>query len=139
MFESTLELVTSTASSSLFVFCFCNLIIVIIILVGSKPSSNFDHQSEIPIGVVTTNPYTNYNQDMKTKHVYKEEQEVNESMVVSKVSKAKKEISDEGKSNNKDIDEKEDNDDKLRRRVEEFIERVNRGWKAELMRNKNLV
>lgn len=147
MFESTLDLITKTASSSLYVFCFCNLIIVII-LVGSKPTSNLDQQSEIPLRVVNS-PHTihNINQGMKAKVPVFDYDEVNQSPMIRDVSISNEDkvlASDiEDKSNYNDYDEDDvdkdnrenDDDNELRIRVEEFIERVNKGWRAELLRS----
>ena len=35
-------------------------------------------------------------------------------------------------------EEEEDDDDELRRRAEEFIEKINRGWRAEMLRTASL-
>lgn len=124
MFDSTFDLITQTASNSLFAFCFCNLIIVII-LVGSKPTSNFDQESRIPLSVVTNRSTNDKQGTVNAKHVY---EEVDEVSTISQKSLGHDNEGGNGAENNEE--ESEDNDE-LRRRVEEFIEKVNKGWKAE--------
>ncbi|KAL5570028.1 hypothetical protein UlMin_026603 [Ulmus minor] len=126
MFDSTLDLITQTASSSLFVFCFCNLIIIMI-LFGSKPSSGFDQESHIPFSVVT-NTSTDEKQSLNyTKHVCEEVANTEHKL--------------DGEENKLDEEEKKigEEEDELRRRVEEFIEKVNKEWKAELSRTSQKV
>ncbi|KAM5557143.1 hypothetical protein ABKV19_024501 [Rosa sericea] len=139
MLVSTLDMLTQAASNSLYVFCFCNLIIVMIV-VGSKPGSYFDQESEFPLSMVTST-ITN---DKQVDHDSKCEQKgITSSSVVisSEVSSAKKELASDEKVGfvEQIVDSNEcDNDDELRRRAEEFIEKVNRGWRAELLRTSHL-
>lgn len=142
MLDSTFDLISQTASNSLFVFCFCNLIIIII-LVGSKPGTNFDRQSQIPLSVVTSRS-TNDRQGVNVRvHAY--EEEAIESKLVSEVSNAHKALGNDceagSEAQSKPADNNDDNedDDELRKRVEEFIEKVNREWKAEMLRSSPLV
>lgn len=150
MLASTVDLLTQAASNSLLVFCFCNLIIVMIVM-GSKPGSYVEKESEIPVSMVTSsNKYTRNNANCKQVDDAKCKQEegtvVNPSdTVFSQVSSnAKKELataSDEKDSIiSHDNDSKKcDNDDELRRRAEEFIEKMNKGWRAELSRTSHLI
>lgn len=136
MLVSTLDLLTQAASNSLYVFCFCNLIIVMI-FVGSKPGSYIDQESEIPHSKVT---YTISNEKQVDHDAKCEQKGVASSSIVisSEVSNAKKELASDEKAG---IDDQivGNNDDELRRRVEEFIEKVNKEWKAELLRTSHLI
>ncbi|XP_050387894.1 uncharacterized protein LOC126804159 [Argentina anserina] len=140
MLVSTLDLLTQAASNSFYVFCFCNLIIVMVV-VGSKPGSYFDQESELPHSKVT---YTITNGKQVDRDA-KCEQKVTTSssfVVRNEVSNAKNELAirDEAGLDDQIVDSKEcDNDDELRRRAEEFIEKVNRGWRAELLRTSHLI
>ncbi|XP_021909393.1 uncharacterized protein LOC110823339 [Carica papaya] len=131
MFDSTLELITQAASNSLFVFCFFNLIIVII-LAGSRPGSDVHQQTEtlLPIGVYRNadDQKTNFNRNSVLVDV------------IEPVDEGEGNISD--RSEDRDVeDDKIDEDDSgegeedaLRRRIEEFIAKVNKEWKAEMLR-----
>lgn len=149
MLASAVDLLTQAASNSLLVFCFCNLIIVIIVM-GSKPGSYFEQESEIPVSMSSSYKYNRNNANCKQVDDAKCKQEegtlVNPSdTVFSKVSSnAKKELataSDEKDSiiSHHNDSKKCDNDDELRRRAEEFIEKMNKGWRAELLRNSHLI
>ncbi|KAL6127839.1 hypothetical protein ACLB2K_071200 [Fragaria x ananassa] len=124
MLVSTLDLLTQAASNSLYVFCFCNLIIVMIV-VGSKPGSYFDQESELSLSKVT---HTTTN-DKQVDHDAKCEQKgtISSSVVRNEVSNVKTELASNEKVVIADqiVDNKEcDNDDELRRRSEEFIEKA---------------
>lgn len=139
MLVSTLDLLTQAASNSLYVFCFCNLIIVMIV-VGSKPGSYFDQESELSLSKVT---HTTTN-DKQVDHDAKCEQKgtISSSVVRNEVSNVKTELASNEKTviAHQIVDNKEcDNDDELRRRSEEFIEKVNREWRAELLRTSHLI
>jgi hypothetical protein len=114
-----LELVTQAASNSVFIFFFCNFIIVVI-LVGSKSSSSYGQEGEIPLSTFTDTPTTH-------KQGINSTQSLDDNQMPRNVN-----IGVNGSSNNKDEND-DDDDDELRRRVEEFIEKVNKGWKAELL------
>ncbi|KAJ9164089.1 hypothetical protein P3X46_023704 [Hevea brasiliensis] len=130
MFDSTLELITQVASNSLFIFCFCNLIIVII-LMGSKPSPNNDQESEVRISSVD-NTYSDKKQETVAKHLALGG---NKRLIdVAAPSNAREAPAGSNKENAHD-----DENDEFRRRVEEFIYKVNRGWKAESLRTSCLV
>ncbi|KAB2598552.1 hypothetical protein D8674_001472 [Pyrus ussuriensis x Pyrus communis] len=132
MLDSTLQLITQAASNSVFIFCFCNLIVVII-LVGSKPVSNNDERS---ITRTTTAPskHADDEQGTRVKHAWKEK---NALMQVSElVSNEQNAAADDGEFSSTDgdgDDDETDTDDELRTRAEEFIEKVNKAWKAEVL------
>lgn len=137
MLVSTLDSLTQAASNSLYAFCFCNLIIVMI-FVGSKPGSYIDQESEIPRSKAT---YTITNEKQVDHDAKCEQKGIASSSIVisSEVSNAKEELASAEKAAIDDqiVDNKEcecDNDDELRRRVEEFIEKVNKEWRAESLR-----
>ena len=131
-----LELITQAASNSLFIFCFCNLIIAIL-LVASKSSSDFGQQGEIPLSVVI-NTSTNHKHVTNGKQVFFYNKMLRNFDEVSYSHEAPVADKEESGNNNNKKDEDKD-DDELRRRVEEFIEKVNKGWKAELLRSSRLV
>lgn len=133
MLDSTLELITQAASNYLFVFCFFNLIIVII-LAGSKPGSGIHQQNEILLSI-GADVYRNAND---------QEPDSNKNSVlvdlIEPVEEGKGNSGDrneDGDVENDKIDE-HDNDegeeDEFRRRIEEFIAKVNKGWRAEMLR-----
>ncbi|KAM1126590.1 hypothetical protein ACFX2B_041254 [Malus domestica] len=135
MLDSMLELIRQAASNSVFIFCICNLIIVII-LVGSKPvsNSNNDEQSKIRITKAANNRLDD-EQGMEAEHVWKEK---NGLMQVSQLVYNEQNASaDDGKFSSTDgdsDDDETDTDDELMTRAEEFIEKVNKAWKAEVLR-----
>ncbi|KAH7557492.1 hypothetical protein ACOSP7_027264 [Xanthoceras sorbifolium] len=136
MIDSTLELITQAASNSLFIFCFCNLIILMIFM-GSKPAgSNFEQESEVPAAQTTT--WENAKQGRKSMHSLDGSRR--RLIEVKEASNVQEEpATDDNKEENSSSDDHEEENDEFRRRVEEFIEKVNREWKAELMRTSRLV
>uniref|UniRef100_A0A5B7BT06 Putative histone acetyltransferase GCN5-like n=1 Tax=Davidia involucrata TaxID=16924 RepID=A0A5B7BT06_DAVIN len=125
MFNSTIELITLAASNSLIIFCFCNLIIVILLLGGSKPTSHFDQHSASPPPTVANRNKIN---DIKGTSVRSSSDKKNASTSVSEASNV----------NDEEVNENEE-DDELRKRVEDFINKINRGWKAEKLRRSSMV
>ncbi|XP_044507053.1 uncharacterized protein LOC123226573 [Mangifera indica] len=141
MFDSVLELVSQATSNSLFVFCCCNLIIVII-LMGSKPSSSFEQGRESCVPVVA-NTSANGVQVKETNYCMRFSDEN-----VKRVVCVEEELNVEGEQEPDDDEEEEESssfadgdkeDDEFRRRIEEFIHKINSGWKAELLRTSCLV
>ncbi|KAG2715687.1 hypothetical protein I3843_03G091800 [Carya illinoinensis] len=130
MFDSVLELISQAASNSVFIFCFCHLIIVVI-LVGSKSSPNLDKEEEIPVsGIINTSTYQK--QGRKSEQLFDGKELSYSQEAAPAADKEEKGNSDD--HDNKDADKDgEDHHDELRRRVEEFIEKVNQGWKEELL------
>lgn len=140
MFDSTLELFTQAASNSLFIFCFCNLIIVVI-LVGSKPVNSLNQENEIPLSTSThTIAYANVKQVTMKDHSFDGSKETTstDTMELPNVREAPTGNVGEDNSDNEKFVEKED-DDELTRRVEAFIDKVNREWRAELQRTSHFV
>ncbi|KAK3220924.1 hypothetical protein Dsin_014894 [Dipteronia sinensis] len=144
MIGSTLELINQAASNSLFIFCFCNLIILMIFM-GSKPvDSNFEQEGEVPQTLpVQTTTCENAKQGGKSMSSFdgsKILMEVKEAQNVQEepADDDKEENSSSSGGSNSSSDDHEE-DDEFRRRVEEFIEKGYRGWKAELMRTSRLV
>ncbi|KAL2325198.1 hypothetical protein Fmac_024256 [Flemingia macrophylla] len=127
MLDSVIEYITQAASSYAFIFCFCNLIIVFI-LVDLKPKLSFDQESEeIPLSVPSNTGAQRPNSKFW----------VNKNTIspqATEVSHVKEnEVVDRIKIEGSDNCNTEEEDDELKRRVEEFIERVNEGWKAEYL------
>jgi hypothetical protein len=136
MLDYMFELITQAASNHLFIFCCCNLIIAIV-LVGSKPTSNIGHAAEIPISLVI-NTRTNRNPGADSKQLFLEKETLRNVNQVSCSQEAPvddgREENGNGSNKNEDEDDDDDDGDELRRKVEEFIEKVNKGWKAEILR-----
>ncbi|PON59967.1 hypothetical protein TorRG33x02_286140 [Trema orientale] len=126
MFEiySTLDLIRHVVSNPLFIFCFCNLIIVII-LISSKPISNTKRESESFESTVKIRGRRSAKGGNKENKAYVE---VSKGMLSSEKGEAENDRGDRANHEENDKDE-----DELRKRVEEFIEKVNKGWKAELL------
>ncbi|KAK7278362.1 hypothetical protein RJT34_23390 [Clitoria ternatea] len=114
MLDSVMQYITQAVSSYAFIFCFCNLIIVII-LVDLKPKLNFNEANGITVSMPTNTAMQGANSKCL----------VNNNTAKEEVAVEKVESSEE--------------DDELRRRVEEFIDRVNEGWKAEYVSTSSLL
>ncbi|KAI3731267.1 hypothetical protein L1987_62455 [Smallanthus sonchifolius] len=113
------------ASNPHLMFLFCNLIIVILILLSLEPTSNSDHNkhSPTPIPPPPPRPAANKNKSFETSTLL---QEMNTNVLID-VDQA----SYDDDCNLSVKEHEESHDDELRRRVEEFIDKINRGWKAE--------
>ncbi|XP_021286636.1 uncharacterized protein LOC110418279 [Herrania umbratica] len=130
MLDSTLDLISQAVSNDLYVFCLFNLIIVMI-LMGSKHGSSFDQDYEIPLSTPTY-----HKQDAEAK----QSPDISErAMNPCRVPGANETATEGNKGTKNDsngnsiivTDEDDEGDDELRRRVEEFIAKVNREWRAE--------
>ena len=130
MLNSTIELISLAASNSHFIFCFCNLIIVILLVGGSKPASEFAQDSPVHHPKVAQRNKNDVEGSITTSI---------EAMVVEEKENKGIKTSIEAMV----VEEKENNnvdeDDELRRRVEQFIDKINKGWKAEKLRTSLLV
>ncbi|KAI6674790.1 hypothetical protein NL676_002696 [Syzygium grande] len=140
MLDLFAELAAQAASNSLVVFCFCNLLIVII-LMSPKPSSNLDERSELHLAVVTHDGVID-EQRMDIEQPPEDGEmwpEVMELCVCENLEKEGRSCSGEGEDDNEDDGESNnDDDDELRRRVEAFIDKVNREWKEEKLRTQSM-
>lgn len=149
LFNSTFDLITLGASNSLVAFCFCNLIIAILLVASSKPSStDTDAENLAPLsGIDEENPVPLPGTAQRKKCVVDNStnsdnsinmNEYEASREVIEAPSANDAVSINGEEDkNPDADDEcrnGENDDELRRRVEEFIDKVNRGWKAENLR-----
>ncbi|TXG70765.1 hypothetical protein EZV62_005700 [Acer yangbiense] len=110
------------------------------IFMGSKPvDSNFEQESEVPQTLpVQTTTWENAKQGRKSMGSFdgsKILMEVNVQEEPADDDMEENNISSGGSSSSSDDHEE---DDEFRRRVEEFIEKGYRGWKAELMRTSRL-
>ncbi|CAL0328654.1 unnamed protein product [Lupinus luteus] len=139
MLDSILEFITQAASSSAFIFCFCNLIIIII-LVDLKPSLSIHQESEIPLSIDTNKKQgTNFKSLVeKDTGSSPQEAQVDEEAKALALNKIEVKGNDDWSNEEEESEEVEDGNeeeegDELKRRVEEFIEKVNRGWKQELL------
>ncbi|KAL0403077.1 UNVERIFIED_CONTAM: hypothetical protein Sradi_1948500 [Sesamum radiatum] len=108
------------ASNSLMVFCFCNFIIAILVVgSSSKPTSQFNQVLD---------------QNFNKSSVSLSEQSVvlvegaEELPSVSIIMVVDNETT-------RPSGRLDDDDDELKRRVEEFIEKINKGWRAEKVRS----
>ncbi|KAL2248593.1 uncharacterized protein LOC110011311 [Sesamum indicum] len=128
MLDSTIfELISIAASNSLMVFCFCNLIIAVL-LVGSssKPSSQFNEVDENQENFNKTSVSLS-EQSVVLVEGAKELSSVSVTMVDNETMRP-------SRLDNAD-DDVDDDDGDLKRRVEEFIEKINKGWRAEKVRS----
>ncbi|KAJ4952680.1 hypothetical protein NE237_029512 [Protea cynaroides] len=122
-----MELFSLVASNSLVVFGLCNLIIVILILSGLNPSSLGTQERFISAHEV---PKRIEEEEKGEDEVFSSEEiEVSSANVPQAVNAEKSPNVGTEESNNED--ECAEHEDELRRRVEEFIDKVNRGWKEE--------
>ncbi|XP_056170908.1 uncharacterized protein LOC115673671 [Syzygium oleosum] len=140
MLDLTAELVAQAASNSLVVFCFCNLLIVII-LMSPKPSLDFDERSELHLTVVTHDGVLD-EQRIDIEQPPEDEEtwpEVMQLCVCENLEKEGGSYNGKGEDDNEDDGESNnDDDDELRRRIEAFIDKVNREWKEEKLRTQSM-
>lgn len=137
LFNSTFDLITLGASNSLVAFCFCNLIIAILLVASSKSSgTDIDEENPAPLPgtaqrkkcVVDNSTNSDNSINMNEYEASREVMEApsaNDAVIIN---------GEEHKNPDEDDECRNEEDDELRRRVEEFIDKVNRGWKAENLR-----
>ncbi|KAL3521449.1 hypothetical protein ACH5RR_019598 [Cinchona calisaya] len=133
MLNSTFDLITlaTAASNSLVAFCFCNLIIVILLLGSSKPSSDIHQEiSDTEKRVIMDNSFNPDHSFNTNGRASTDDRFLEESSFVDDETM----INNGEESPYGDDENGNEGDDELRRRVEEFIDKVNRGWKAEKLR-----
>ncbi|KZV51898.1 hypothetical protein F511_09162 [Dorcoceras hygrometricum] len=160
MWDSTFELFTSAASNSLAVFCFCNFIIGMILVSGSSKSKESSPSPSIVSGenlkrnavsssmeerrlssfamADDSRPFRiTHNDEISEKNAGSLSEKADESIKCSDgdqkswpVSIAVDEIIVEEAIDSTDKEE----DDELRKRIEEFIEKINRGWRDEKLK-----
>ncbi|KAK3407255.1 hypothetical protein EUGRSUZ_K03334, partial [Eucalyptus grandis] len=137
MLDLTAELVAQAASNSFIVFCFCNLLIIVIILMSPKLSSNFEERNQFHLPIVTHNGVMDEHR-MDIEQPPKDEETVPEDMELCVCENLENEggsYDSGGEADNEDGGESNnDNNDEFRRRIEAFIHKVNREWKAEKLR-----
>ncbi|XP_030545895.2 trigger factor-like [Rhodamnia argentea] len=163
MLDITADSVTQVASNSLAVFCFCNLLIVII-LMSPKPSSDSDEGSEFHLPILAHSSLVDEQridierspEDEGTspevlellcvcENLEKEgggynddDEDDDENDSESNNDDENDDDEDDGESNNDDDNDDDEDDEEFRRRVEAFIDKVNREWKAEKLRTQCL-
>ncbi|KAF8006450.1 hypothetical protein BT93_K0673 [Corymbia citriodora subsp. variegata] len=133
MLDLTAEFVAQAASNSFVVFCFCNLLIVVIFM-SPKSSSKFEERTQFHLPIVTHNSVMDDHRIDIEQPPEDEETtpEVMELCVCENLEKEGRSYSIEGEAD--DEDDGESNEDEFRRRIEAFINKVNREWKAEKLR-----
>ncbi|OVA07696.1 Protein of unknown function DUF761 [Macleaya cordata] len=145
MFDSTMELITLASSNNFLIFCICNLIIFILLINGLKPESTTPDQESVVFVYSTINRQIiekKVQEKRGTEAALSNDVEESASMDDTEALDANKQVLDnhydEGKAHDDDhvIDKSIDvNDDEhdyeLRRRAEEFIDKINKRWKAE--------
>ncbi|CAN0902599.1 hypothetical protein LINGRAHAP2_LOCUS22063 [Linum grandiflorum] len=133
----TMEIITQAASSPIWVFLFCNVIIVTI-LVSSKPPPSHPHPTCSEIRHVSIS-------GAFARHALFSG---DENRVVSNSKPECSKIEFERREEDDDVEEEEViekgdcdelEEDELRKRIEEFIEKTNKEWRAELIRGSKLV
>ncbi|KAI3423249.1 uncharacterized protein J3R85_011213 [Psidium guajava] len=136
MLDLTADLVAQAASNPLVIFCFCHLLIVII-LMAPKPSSNSEKSSESHLPILThisviDEQRIDIDQPPKNDET---SPEVMELCVSENLEKEGRSCDNECEGDSEyDGGSTNDDDDELRRRIEDFIDKVNREWKAEKLR-----
>ncbi|XP_039160147.1 uncharacterized protein LOC108956381 [Eucalyptus grandis] len=136
MLDLTTELVAQAASNSLVIFCFCNLLIVII-LMAPKPSSNSKEGSEFHLPILThVSEIDEKRIDIEQPPKHEETSpQVMELCISENLEMEGRSYNNECEDDHEDDGEcNNDDDDELRRRIEAFIDKVNREWKAEKLR-----
>ncbi|KAI3423250.1 uncharacterized protein J3R85_011214 [Psidium guajava] len=140
MLDLAADLVAQMASNSLAVFCFCNLLVVII-LISPKPGSDYDEGSEFHLPIPThSSSVMDELRDIEPPPEDEETSpEVMELCVRESLEKEGGSYTGEGEDYKED-DRESDNDDdgEFRRKIEAFIDKVNREWKAEKLRTRYL-
>ncbi|KAL3717430.1 hypothetical protein ACJRO7_008937 [Eucalyptus globulus] len=143
MLDLNPESVAQAASNTFVVFCFCNLLIVII-LMSPNPSSSFKERSQFCLPIVAHNSVMDEHR-IDIEQPPKDEEttpEVMELCIWENLAKEGRNSNSEGEADNGDDSESnnDDNDDndEFRRRIEAFIDKVNREWKAEKFRTRYL-
>lgn len=138
MLDSVVEYITQAASSTAFIFCFFNLIIVII-LVDLKLNLSFDQQNEIPLSMHTKTGIQETNSKPLINRNTLSPQAGKVSYAQEAAAAAVNKIGTEGNDNCCNEEEEKEKEEELRRRVEEFIEKVNEQWKAEYLSTSTLL
>ncbi|CAA7026896.1 unnamed protein product [Microthlaspi erraticum] len=147
MLNIAFELIGEATSNSLLMFCFCNLIIVMILTGSSKPGSTDDSTFTTPVSFNECNIASGDDNDDE-EMVVDVSSTQNESVIdVSSSSDEDEdkesshcfdEDKDDDESNEAEVEEEEGDDD-LRKRVEDFIAKINNEWRHEKLRALNLV
>ncbi|CAA2988900.1 Hypothetical predicted protein [Olea europaea subsp. europaea] len=116
MLNSTFDLISLAASNAHVVFCLCNLIIVILLAGSSKSRSEFNEDK----------PFTSRG-DVSNKRDYMER--------TNALCSSKTASSSVGTSTvDNDEGTRDEEDDELRKRAEEFIGKINKGWMDEKLK-----
>lgn len=126
MLVSVIESIGLVASNSLAVFCFCNVIIAILVVASSNTSARFNVE-------VTTEPNRYYRLSKSVVMEANDLISISEEEKESSVSIDMVESQEEDREEDEEEEDVADEDDELRKRVEEFIEKINRGWEKEKM------
>ncbi|WCJ44481.1 hypothetical protein M5689_025147 [Euphorbia peplus] len=138
MLASTFEFINEATSSSLYIFYLCNFIIGIIFLASKTSNSDTDEKTQLLI----TDGFTSGKAELATdSHLVIDARSVSIDMS-EECNVAAESIQFEINENvydDDDDDDSDEKDDEFRRRVEEFIDKVNKGWKAEMLRTSYLV
>ncbi|KAF5201114.1 hypothetical protein FRX31_009295 [Thalictrum thalictroides] len=120
MFSSTVEFIGLISSSTLLMFGFCNLIIVILIVSNLKSNTPQPHyETSACVTVIPKRIENDQIQDI----------EASSDMVVEVPNVDEEEDKDDEDVQNDD--DHQEVEDELRRKVEAFIEKINRAWKEE--------
>lgn len=158
MFVSTFELICLAASNSHAVFCFFNLIIAILVVGSSKSTSQYNEKKPDPCHSFahenkdSTNMKNASSSSEIEKKLVKTDEDEASFVSITTVNDEERSLVEEEEAEasfvsittvniNEEIsrDEEEDDDDELRRRIEEFIEKVNKGWRVEKLKTYCLV
>nr|DAD33751.1 TPA_asm: hypothetical protein HUJ06_012602 [Nelumbo nucifera] len=122
---STFALVTTVKASPVFGFCICNLIIVAILLGSTRPSEGeSDWFGSLHPSVIVVHEREEERQEMNSDD--------------DKVAGDNSKYSDNDNADFRGYDGYDEGRDDLEKRIEEFIAKINKEWRAEWLREKLL-
>ncbi|CAI9768222.1 unnamed protein product [Fraxinus pennsylvanica] len=138
MLVPTFELICLATSNSNAVFCFCNLIIVILVVENSKSTSQYNEEKPDPSHSFAreNKDFTNMKNDYSSCGKAKKLAEADEAEASSAgITTDEASCVSITKIDYEEIcwNEEEYVKNKLRRRVEEFIEKTNTRWRVEML------
>jgi len=134
MLYTTVELIAQAYSNFHFIFCFCNVIIIFLLIGSARPSNS--RSSPVHQAVKNRNALLIKESACRMSDYSDAAKEEDDDDIVKKAGphdKDKREKLEE-RSKDDDDDDHDDDDGQLRRRIEEFIDKVNREWRAEKIR-----
>ncbi|KAL2920538.1 Frequency clock protein [Bienertia sinuspersici] len=145
MLNSIIELITQASSNFHLIFCFCNILIVILLIDRSNKDSKCSSTSSSEfLQIVITTGYENYGKVAEDDDS-SEELSSEAAMPIQYDEEVDTEEDDDTEEDEDDYDygygydyecdeELEYDSDELKKRIEEFINKTHREWRAERLR-----